>query len=72
MTVNVLLSGRLKLDGYGQGHPQSSDGTLCLSLGAGSTVQDLIKGVGVPLDKVSIAMVNARWPNAVAEGRHAN
>ena len=60
MTVTVLLSGRLKLDGYGQGHPQSDDGTLRLSLGAGSTVQDLIEGMGVPLDKVSMAMVNAR------------
>jgi hypothetical protein len=60
MIVDVLLSGRLRLDGYGQGYSQSSDGTFCLPLGAGSTVQDLIEGIGVPLNKVSMVMVNAR------------
>jgi hypothetical protein len=60
MTVNVLLSGRLRLDGYGQNHPQSGDGTFRLSLGKGSTVQDLIERIGVPSDKVSMTMLNAR------------
>lgn len=60
MTVNVLLSGRLKLDGYGQGHPVGNDGTFRLSLGEGSTVQDLVRGMGVPLDRVSMTMLNAR------------
>jgi hypothetical protein len=60
MTVNVLLSGRLRLDGYGQGHPEGDDGTFRLSLGEGSTVQDLIEDMGVPLDRVSMTMLNAR------------
>jgi hypothetical protein len=60
MTVNVLLSGRLKLDGYGQGHPLSGDGTFELSLGRGSTVQDVIQGMGVPTDRVTMTMLNGR------------
>jgi hypothetical protein len=60
MTVNVLLSGRLKLDGYGQGFPLGNDGTFRLSLGEGSTVQDLTRAMGVPLDRVSMTMLNAR------------
>ena len=60
MTVNVLLSGRLKLDGFGQGHPLSSDGTFQLSLGQGSTVQDVIRGMGVPPDQVTMTMSNGR------------
>jgi hypothetical protein len=60
MTVNVLLSGRLKLDGYGQGLPLGNDGTFRLSLGEGSTVQDLTRAMGVPLDRVSMTMLNAR------------
>lgn len=60
MTVNVLLSGRLKLDGYGQRFPQSGDGTFRLSLRDGSSVRELIEGMGVPHDKVSLTMVNAR------------
>ena len=48
MTVNVLLSGKLRLDGYGQGHTRSEDGTFRLSLGQGSTVRDVIQGMGVP------------------------
>lgn len=60
MTVNVLLSGRLKVDGYGQDHPQGGDGTFRLSLGKGSTVQDIIERLGVPAGRVSMAMLNAR------------
>ena len=60
MTVNVLLSGRLKLDGYGRGHPLSGDGTFRLSLGKGSTVQDVIHGMGVPSDRVTMTMLNGR------------
>jgi hypothetical protein len=50
MTVNVLLSGRLRLDGYGQGMPLGGDGTFELSLGRDSTVRDVIQGMGVPTD----------------------
>jgi hypothetical protein len=60
MTVNVLLSGRLKLDGYGEGHPQGSDGTFQLSLGQGSTVRDVVRGMGVPPHRVTMTMVNGR------------
>jgi hypothetical protein len=60
MTVNVLLSGRLKLDGYGQDHPLSQDGTFRLSLGKGSTVRDVIHRMGVPRDRVSMTMINGR------------
>lgn len=64
MTVNVLLSGRLKLDGYGQGHGVSDDGTIQLSLGQGSTVREVIRHMGVPLEKVALTMVNARQCSA--------
>jgi hypothetical protein len=60
MTVNVLLSGRLKLDGFGQGHPLSGDGTFRLSLGQGSTVGDVIQRMGVPKDRVTMTMLNGR------------
>jgi hypothetical protein len=60
MTVNVLLSGRLKLDGYGQGHPMDDDGTFRLPLGEASTVQEAIQGMGVPSDRVAMTMLNGR------------
>ena len=60
MTVNVLLSGRLKLDGYGQGYSESDDGTFRLSLGRNSTVKDVIKGMGVPFQRVTMTMLNGR------------
>jgi len=28
VTINVLLSGRLKLDGFGKGRPTAYDGTI--------------------------------------------
>jgi hypothetical protein len=60
MTVNVLLSGRLRLDGYGQGHPVGDDGTFRLDLREGSTVQDIMSCIGVPASKVAMTMINAR------------
>jgi hypothetical protein len=60
MTVHVLLSGRPKLDGYGQGSPMSDDGTFPLSLRQGSTVRDVIRGMGVPTDRVTMTMINGR------------
>jgi hypothetical protein len=50
----------LKLAGYGQGHPANGDGTYQLSLGKGSTVRDVIRSLGVPLEQVTLTMVNAR------------
>lgn len=58
MTVNVLLSGRFKLDGYGQGHSTSKEGTFRLSLGRGSTVREVIQGMGVPTEQVAMTMLN--------------
>jgi hypothetical protein len=60
MTVNVLLSGRLQLGGYGQHHARGSDGTYQVDLGEGSTVQDVIGTLGVPCDQVTLTMLNAR------------
>jgi molybdopterin converting factor small subunit len=59
-TVNVLLSGRLKLDGFGQGRPTAADGTLTLALGDGSTIREAIAGLRVPSDRVVMTMVNGR------------
>ena len=60
MTVNVLLSGRLRLDGYGQGRPLGRDGTIELSLGKGGTVGDVIRSIGVPPHLVTMTMLNGR------------
>ena len=60
MTVNVLLSGRLKIDGYGQGYAMNDDSTFRLALREGGTVRDVIGGMGVPPEKVTSAMLNGR------------
>ena len=66
MTVNVLLSGRLQLDGYGQGHPRDGDGTYRLDLGDGCTIQDVIGRLGVPFAQIALTMRNARQCSAGA------
>ena len=53
-------SGRLKLDGYGQGKPDNGDGTFRLALPEGSTVRQVIRGMGVPSGKVAMTMINGR------------
>ena len=60
MGINVLLSGRLKLSGYGQGKPENGDGTFHLNLGDGSTVREVIQGMGIPANKVVMTMINGR------------
>lgn len=60
VTINVLLSGRLKLDGFGQGRPTASDGTFPLALGEGSTVRHAIKDMRVPAEQVAMTMINGR------------
>ena len=60
MNVNVLLSGRLRLDGYGRGKPENRDGTFRLTLPGGSTVQDVIQDMNVPPARVALTMLNAR------------
>ncbi len=59
-TIDVLLSGRLRLDGYGSGQPTNGDGFLRLPMPPGRTVRDVIRQLGVPPDKVAMVMVNAR------------
>jgi hypothetical protein len=66
MNVNVLLSGRLKIDGYGKGRPENGDGTYRLNLAEGSTVKEVIQGMNVPQDKVALMMVNARKSEVTA------
>jgi hypothetical protein len=58
MNVNVLLSGRLRLDGYGRGKPENRDRTYRLALPEGSTVREVIRGMDVPSSRVTMTMVN--------------
>jgi molybdopterin converting factor small subunit len=58
LAINVLLSGRLKLDGYARGHLEDGDGTVRLSLAEGSGVWDVVERLGVPADRVAMIMVN--------------
>ena len=67
MTVKVSLSGKLVLDGYGQGHPTNGDGTYQLVLGEGGTVQDVIRSMGVPFDQVAMIKINGRECQAEAD-----
>jgi hypothetical protein len=60
MGINILLSGRLKWAGYGQGKPDNGDGTFRLNLGEGSTVQEIIHSLGIPFDHVVMTMINGR------------
>ncbi len=60
VTVDVLLSGKLYLDGYGPGHAKNADATYRLALEEGSTVRDVIGGMGVPSERVTMTMINGR------------
>jgi hypothetical protein len=60
MTVNVSLSGRLVLDGYGQKHRRNGDGTFQLALGESGTVRDIIRSMGVPIEQVALIKINGR------------
>ena len=66
MNVNVLLSGRLKIDGYGKGKPENGDGTYRLAVPEGSTVKEVMRGMNVPLERVAMTMVNARQSKVMA------
>jgi hypothetical protein len=67
LNVNVLLSGRLRIDGYGRGKPENSDHTYRLTLPDGSTVQEVIQGMSVPPAKVVMTMVNGRKCDVTAQ-----
>jgi hypothetical protein len=60
MNVNVLLSGRLRLDGYGKGKAENDDRTYRLTLPKGSTVQDVVQGMGIPFARIAMTMLNGR------------
>ena len=69
MNVNVLLSGRLRIDGYGKGKPENRDRTYRLALPEDSTVKEVIHGMDVPLSKVTMTMVNGRKCDTTARLR---
>lgn len=50
----------MKLDGYGQGKAENGDGTFSLTLPEKSTVQQAIRGMGVPISQVAMTMLNGR------------
>jgi len=60
ITVNVLLSGRLKLKGYGGDLPMNPDGTFVVTMEEGAGLADVIRGAGVPPEEVALTMVNGR------------
>lgn len=60
MIVRVLLSGRLKLDGYCRGMPENGDGTFQIDLPPGGTVQDVLGRLSIPLEQVTMTMRNGR------------
>jgi hypothetical protein len=69
MGITVLLSGRLRLDGYGRGKPKNGDGTFPLDLRDGSTVREVIRNMGVPSEKVAMTMINGRKCDVAAKVR---
>lgn len=60
MEIDVLLSGMLRIQGYGQGHPLREDGTLRVETGHRSTVTDVIRQLGIPVGRVVMTMRNGR------------
>jgi hypothetical protein len=60
VAIDVLLSGRLKLDGHGRGLPRNGDGTVRVLLAEDGTVRDVVHCLGVSVDRVAMIMVNAR------------
>lgn len=69
MEITVLLSGRLRLDGYGKGMPKNGDGTFPLKVKDGSTVRQVIRELGVPFGKVALTMINGRKCDVAATVR---
>ena len=60
MPVDVLLSGMLRMQNYGQGLTRRDDGTYRVWMRQESTVVDVIKRLGVPARRVVMTMVNGR------------
>ncbi len=66
MEIDVLLSGMLRIQGYGQGHPRCEDGTLRVRMARRSTVTDVIRRLGIPVQRVVMTMRNGRQCPATA------
>jgi len=60
MTVNVLLSGRLYLQGYGRGKKAHAPGWFELRMADGGTVEQAIQTMEVPAEEVAVTMLNSR------------
>jgi len=60
VAVNVLQSGRLRLDGFCRGYPTAHDGTCPLTPGEGSTLREAIHGRGVPADRVVMTTISGQ------------
>ncbi len=60
MSVKVLLSGKLRLDGYGKRRAKNPDGTMDVLIRPGGTIRDVEREVGVPPERVAMTMVNGR------------
>ncbi len=60
MTVNVILTGKLRTDGYTDGHKINDDGSVQLTVQEGATVHDVIECMDVPSELVAMAMINGQ------------
>lgn len=60
MSIDVLLSGILRIEGYGRGHTLCEDGTYRVWVSHRCTVKDVIRRLGVPAHRVVMTMLNGR------------
>ena len=60
MPVDVLLSGMLRMQNYGQGQTLREDGTYRVYVRRESTVTDIIRRLGIPARQVVMTMRNGR------------
>ena len=60
MEIDVLLSGMLRIQGYGHDRPLREDGTVRVRMDQRSTVQDVIRRLGIPVRGVVMTMLNGR------------
>ena len=60
MEIDVLLSGMLRIQGYGHDRPLREDGTVRVRMDQRSTVQDVIRRLGIPVRRVVMTMLNGR------------
>jgi len=72
MEIDVLLSGMLRIQGYGSGHTLREDGTVRLRMHHRSTVTDVIRRLGIPVQRVVMTMRNGRQCQATADLRQGD